>query len=88
MPYELKDGQGNLWPNKDEKRTDKSPNVRGKLKINGVEYELAGWTKTTDAGVKWISISAKVPERRQGSARPSQQAEQQRAAFEDDQIPF
>ena len=58
MTYQLRDGQGNLWPN--ERRTeDKHPNTTGKILIDGKLYYLAGWTKVTRDGKKWISLQAK-----------------------------
>lgn len=58
MAYELKDGQGSLWPNK--KRTkDTSPNSTGQIKINGRIYLLSGWAKETKNGVRWVSLSVR-----------------------------
>lgn len=57
MAYELQDGQGTLFPNTD-KKSDKSPDYSGSVKIEGKEYALAGWKKTSKNGRVFLSIKA------------------------------
>jgi len=58
MAYEMRDNSGSLWPN--DRRTDERyPNSTGKVMVGGKIYYLSGWTKTTSAGKKWISLSLK-----------------------------
>jgi uncharacterized protein (DUF736 family) len=45
---------GVLFTNK--KSMDNHPDVKGKININGVEYELAGWTKQSDKIGKFLSL--------------------------------
>jgi hypothetical protein len=53
--------------------------------IGGVEYWASGWTKERANGDKWISLSFKVKEQRNGS----QGAPMQRGRFDDDSdVPF
>jgi hypothetical protein len=61
MAYEQKDLTGSLFTNK-RKEKETHPNSAGSCLINGVEYWISGWTKTTDKGEKWISLSFKAKE--------------------------
>jgi hypothetical protein len=58
MAFTLRDGQGQLWPARDRK-SDKSPNSTGTAMLDGRKVLLAGWTKQTQNGVKWLSLSVK-----------------------------
>lgn len=40
-----------------KKTTDKHPDYKGKITIDGKQYWLSGWSKTNDSG-DWISLSA------------------------------
>ena len=51
---------GSLGKNKDKKE-DKHPDYRGKVKINGVTYKLAGWIKQSDKG-PWLSLAVRPME--------------------------
>ena len=37
---------------------DKLPDYRGAITIDGVEYELAGWIKTSKAGESYLNLCA------------------------------
>jgi uncharacterized protein (DUF736 family) len=84
----------------DQAGNDKRPNYKGKLNVAGVDYELAGWTRTGASGVPFLSLKVQTP-------RPKPQATQQASAspvnawqgskaqlpaditpFADDDIPF
>ena len=65
MAYELNDGQGNLYANK-KKKTERSPDILGKVMLNGQLYGIAGWKKTGDHG-SWYSLSVSEWEDRSGS---------------------
>lgn len=54
-PYELKDDRGNLFTNKKKKNQD-SPDLSGKMKLNGQEFYLSAWEKKTKAGDVFYSI--------------------------------
>jgi hypothetical protein len=73
MGYERKELSGALFPN-DRKGNDRAPTWRGYVIINQVEYELAGWDKTSQRG-HFLSISAKVKEERRDGKSISQQAQ-------------
>ncbi len=61
MAFEKRDMTGALFIN-DSKSSDKHPDVRGYVMFNGVEYELAGWTKTSQRGE---FTSLKISEKRE-----------------------
>jgi len=77
MAYEMKDGQGSLFKN-DRKTSDKGPDYKGSLKLNGEEYWIAAWIKDGKKG-KWMSLSV-VPKEGTVVAKKKQQDE--------DSIPF
>jgi hypothetical protein len=59
MAYETKDGTGNLFPNKDRK-ADNQPNAKGEVKVGGVLYECAAWTKRDKNGNPYQFMTFKV----------------------------
>lgn len=66
MAYELKEGQGKLWPN-DKKKTEKSPSMTGEALINGVLMEISAWTKVSqNSGKEYLSISIKPKQQNGG----------------------
>ena len=58
MSYEQRDNTGSLFKN-DRREKDTQPNARGKALIDGVEYEVAAWTKKDRNGNPWQSLSFK-----------------------------
>ena len=42
-----------------DKKTDKQPDRRGTLTINGVEYEVAGWNHTTKNSKTFTRLTLK-----------------------------
>lgn len=55
---------GALFKN-DRKETDKHPDYRGTLNVNGVEFWVSSWIKTSKAGAKFMSLSVQPKERAQ-----------------------
>jgi uncharacterized protein (DUF736 family) len=70
---------GALFANTDRK-TDKHPNARGTLNVEGVEYWISAWTKVSKKGDKYQSLSVQRKDAQQAPAKDD-------APF-DDQIPF
>jgi uncharacterized protein (DUF736 family) len=56
MAYEQKDNSGSLFKN-DRMTSDKSPEYKGTVLIDGVEYWQSAWVKTTKDGRKFFSQS-------------------------------
>jgi len=69
MAYEMKDGQGGLFRNK-KKTNEQSPDMNGDLKLDGKMYRIAGWTKTTQNGDKWLSLNIQPKEDRPAPDQP------------------
>jgi uncharacterized protein (DUF736 family) len=65
-----------------ERKTDKHPNARGTINIEGVEYWLSAWTKTGKNGGKYQSLSVQRKE-----PKPEQAVASEPEPFNDD-IPF
>lgn len=65
MAYEQRDLSGSLFKN-DKREKDTHPNLTGTVMIGGVEYWASGWTKIRPNGEKWISLSFKPKEAKQG----------------------
>lgn len=69
MAYEMKDMSGSLFREK-EKKSEKSPDYTGKVKIEGKELRLAGWIKQTKAGDTYLSLALSEPREGGMTARP------------------
>jgi len=70
-----------------DKRGEKSPDYRGRLNVDGVEYYLDGWIKEGRNG-KFISGSIKPINRDQNKPTPTPSREPTRRIDFDDDIPF
>jgi len=57
--------RGVLFRNND-KQTDRSPDYSGRITVEGVEYQLAGWLTESAKGLKYLSIKARIPETMEG----------------------
>lgn len=49
----------------DKKGNEKAPDRRGTLNVDGIEYELAGWLRTSKKGTQFLSLKVKAKEARQ-----------------------
>jgi uncharacterized protein (DUF736 family) len=54
---------GVLFAN-DKREKDTHPNMTGKINVDGVDYWLSAWTKTSKNGNKFLSLSVKPMEAR------------------------
>ena len=45
-----------------EAETERHPNLTGKVQINGVEYRLAAWKRTSASGTNYLSLKVSEPE--------------------------
>lgn len=51
--------RGVLSKNKN-KTEDKHPDIKGKINVEGKDYDLAGWSKTNDKGT-YYSLKISIP---------------------------
>ena len=76
---------GAIFPAR-EKKTEKHPDMTGSLNVDGVEYYVSGWTKVSQKGQKFLSLSVKAKE--QVAKQNVRQAQQVVADDFDDDLPF
>ena len=69
MAFELKPGQGSLFKN-DSKQGDNSPDYKGSINVNGEEFWLNAWIKTSKKGTKFMSLSTKPKVEKPDRSRP------------------
>jgi uncharacterized protein (DUF736 family) len=88
MPYD-NTNRGALFKN-DEKAKDEQPDYRGRLNVDGVEFWLSGWIKTSKAGAKFMSLNVQPKQaanlKRMPAEQPARTYAQRRDM--DDEIPF
>lgn len=82
MPYELKEGQGTLHKST-QKKSEKSPDYFGSIKIDGVVYSLGGWIKTAKSGSSYLSLAASLK-----TDRPAAKQTPSNEGFHDDDLDF
>jgi uncharacterized protein (DUF736 family) len=75
--------RGSLFKN-EKKEEEKHPDMNGSINIEGVEYWISGWRKTSKAGSGFISLS--VRPKQQQASKPSQPTK--KANVEDDWADF
>lgn len=46
---------------KKERKSDKQPNFQGTINVNGKDYDIAGWTRQSKTGDKYISLKVEEP---------------------------
>lgn len=81
---------GALFQN-EKKTKDSQPHMRGSCEINGVEYWISAWTKTSKNGVRYQSLSfqnkEEVHNAGMAQAQKAAEPEPEMPNFDDD-IPF
>ena len=68
---------------KNESENEKAPAYKGKINVDGKEYELAAWIREAKSGQKFMSL--KIQEPRQKAPKPVQQKD---FAEMDDDVPW
>lgn len=77
--YSPRDNSGSLFENH-EKKTDKHPDYKGSVRVNGVDFWVSAWDKTSKTGKQFISLSvtpkqpASEDEARRGAAGSQEDA--------------
>jgi len=59
--------QGALFKN-DDKETDNHPDYKGTIQVNGADYWISAWLKTSAKGTKYMSLSVTPRERKDVSS--------------------
>lgn len=86
MPEYDNTNRGVLFKN-DRKESDKHPDYRGSINVDGVEFWLAAWIKPGQKG-KFMSLSIKPKEARRPAAKSAAKPAAKRAIVDDERIPF
>lgn len=76
---------GALFKN-DKKESDKHPDYRGSITIDGVEYWQSAWLKKSKSGATFMSQSFKRKDEAQ--SKPQAKAERALDPFATDDVPF
>ncbi len=81
--------RGSIWKN-DDKESDKHPDFKGSLNVEGVEYWVSAWKRKPDASAKApaLSFSIKPKEDKPVAGRGQAGRDQGRRIDMDDEIPF
>jgi len=77
---------GVLFKN-DDKSSEKHPDYKGSLNVNGVDYWLSSWLKTSKAGAKYMSLSV-TPKNANNTRAPVQSKSAPADDFGDSEVPF
>lgn len=86
--YQMRAGQGSLFKNK-KKTSEKSPSLTGKVMLpNGEVRWISGWSKKTEAGEAWVSISIGDLVQQQMSQHSVDKGNGYQKQGDDDDIPF
>ena len=74
--------RGMLWVNQHKEADDNRPHMKGVARINGVDWDVAGWSEEKD-GEKRLSLKFQVPRERTPKERTPPPASEDR-----DDLPF
>lgn len=77
---------GALFKN-DKEGKESRPDYRGQLNVNGTDYWISAWIKSSKAGQKYMSLSVQ-PKQAKDDRRPERGEQQAPAADFSDEIPF
>lgn len=72
--------RGSLFKN-EKKTEEKHPDMSGSININGTEYWISGWKKTSKAGTGFISLS--VRPKQEQTRQVSQPTRKAKPQFDD-----
>jgi hypothetical protein len=74
--------RGVLFSERDKKSKDDDRDYSGSINIDGTEYWLSAWIKTSKKGTKFLSLSVRAKEEQADSGGGSRKPDM------DDSIPF
>ena len=70
---------------KNESQNEKAPNYKGKINVDGKEYELAAWIRESKTGSKFMSLKVQEPFKKEEKPKPTKQ---EFMAGLDDDVPW
>lgn len=70
MAYEKRDNSGALFKN-DRKESDKHPDYKGDLSIDGRDYWVSAWIKKSAKGMSFMSLATTPKENNGGAQAPA-----------------
>lgn len=69
---ETKINQGAIFKN-DKKTSDKAPEYKGKINVDGKEYSIALWVRDSQSGMKYFSVKIEEPYQKAEASVPAEQ---------------
>jgi uncharacterized protein (DUF736 family) len=84
---ETKNNSGAIFKN-DKKTSDKAPDYKGKVNVNGKEMEISMWIKESQKGVKYFSASFQEPFKKDSENKSYPNETKYTPKIEDDRLPF
>lgn len=79
--------RGALFKN-DDKQSEKHPDYKGSINIDGVEYWLSSWIKTSKQGNKFMSLSVQPKQAAKPAKQAPKQAQQDDPFDDGEPLPF
>ncbi len=80
------ENSGALFKN-DDKSNERHPDYKGSLNVNGVDFWISSWLKTSKAGAKYMSLSV-TPKNANNTRAPVQSKSAPADEEFDDSLPF
>jgi uncharacterized protein (DUF736 family) len=80
------ENSGALFKN-DDKSNERHPDYKGSLNVNGVDFWISSWLKTSKAGAKYMSLSV-TPKNENNTRKPVTAAKPTLDDLDDGLIPF
>lgn len=65
--------RGSIFIN-DRKEQDSHPDWKGSINVNGTDYWISGWKKSSKEGKKFISLSVREKDQERQSSEPTRKA--------------
>lgn len=78
--------KGALFKN-DDKQSETHPDYKGSINVDGQDYWISCWRNSSREGRKYLSLSVKKKEPRQGQSAPRRESTPPQDDFGDD-VPF
>ena len=79
--------RGSLFKN-DKKTEDKHPDLNGSINVDGKDYWISAWKKTSKAGTPFYSLSVRIKQEQvRQSSQPTRKSPSRDIDLDDD-IPF